>query len=137
MTSGPFWAILVAHTCNNFGWYMLLVELPTYMAAILRFNISQVSLHEHDNQILNFTKIYPNRMLGCQPFRICHCGFSASFGVTDWIGLKERVGFQQQLYENFRQPSVSYNLFHQLQLMGFEYLFDNQHLFCLLLVSLA
>ncbi|EFX81022.1 hypothetical protein DAPPUDRAFT_211483 [Daphnia pulex] len=40
-TSGPFWAILVAHTCNNFGWYMLLVELPTYMKAILRFNISQ------------------------------------------------------------------------------------------------
>jgi hypothetical protein len=32
----------VAHTCANFGWYMLLVELPTYMKAILRFNISQV-----------------------------------------------------------------------------------------------
>ncbi|EFX79896.1 hypothetical protein DAPPUDRAFT_52115, partial [Daphnia pulex] len=42
-TSGPFWAILVAHTCANFGWYMLLVELPTYMKAILRFNISQNS----------------------------------------------------------------------------------------------
>lgn len=41
LKSGPFWAILVAHTCNNFGWYMLLVELPTYMKHILRFNISE------------------------------------------------------------------------------------------------
>lgn len=57
-TSGPFWAILVAHTCNNFGWYMLLVELPTYMKAILRFNISQVSdgelsLCPFDNHLIN------------------------------------------------------------------------------------
>ena len=43
-TSGPFWAILIAHTCNNFGWYMLLVELPTYMKHILRFNIGQNAL---------------------------------------------------------------------------------------------
>ena len=42
LTSGPFWAILIAHTCNNFGWYMLLVELPTYMKQILRFKISEV-----------------------------------------------------------------------------------------------
>jgi ACS family sodium-dependent inorganic phosphate cotransporter len=41
-TSGPFWAILIAHTCKNFGWYMLLVELPTYMKHILRFNIGRV-----------------------------------------------------------------------------------------------
>nr|CAG4648619.1 EOG090X04X8 [Polyphemus pediculus] len=43
-TSAPFWGILIAHTCNNFGWYMLLVELPTYMKHILRFNISENSL---------------------------------------------------------------------------------------------
>ena len=42
LTSGPFWAILIAHTCSNFGWYMLLVELPTYMKQILRFRISEV-----------------------------------------------------------------------------------------------
>ncbi|KAI9565371.1 hypothetical protein GHT06_009163 [Daphnia sinensis] len=43
-TSVPFWALLVAHMCNNFGWYMLLVELPTYMKHILRFNIGKNSL---------------------------------------------------------------------------------------------
>ena len=43
-SSVPFWALLIAHTCNNFGWYMLLVELPTYMKHILRFNIGKNSL---------------------------------------------------------------------------------------------
>lgn len=38
-TSLPVWAIIVAHTCGNWGWYMLLVKLPTYMRYILKFNI--------------------------------------------------------------------------------------------------
>ncbi|KAK3872158.1 hypothetical protein Pcinc_022759 [Petrolisthes cinctipes] len=37
--SMPVWAIIVAHTCNNWGWYMLLVKLPTYMRYILKFDI--------------------------------------------------------------------------------------------------
>ncbi|XP_043276500.1 putative inorganic phosphate cotransporter [Venturia canescens] len=39
-TSPAFLAILVAHFCSNFGWYMLLIELPTFMNQILRFNMS-------------------------------------------------------------------------------------------------
>lgn len=39
-TSLPVWAIIVAHTCNNWGWYMLLVKLPTYMRYILKFDIA-------------------------------------------------------------------------------------------------
>ncbi|KAF2348310.1 Major facilitator superfamily, partial [Trinorchestia longiramus] len=38
-TSMPVWAIIVAHTCSNWGWYMLLVKLPTYMRYILKFDI--------------------------------------------------------------------------------------------------
>jgi len=30
VTSVPFLALAVAHFCNNFGWYMLLVELPLF-----------------------------------------------------------------------------------------------------------
>ncbi|CAB3367103.1 Hypothetical predicted protein [Cloeon dipterum] len=41
LTSGPFIAILVAHFCSNFGWYMLLIELPSYMKQVLRFDIQQ------------------------------------------------------------------------------------------------
>lgn len=39
-TSMPVWAIIVAHTCSNWGWYMLLVKLPTYMRYILKFDIA-------------------------------------------------------------------------------------------------
>uniref|UniRef100_A0A2P2HW34 Sialin-like n=1 Tax=Hirondellea gigas TaxID=1518452 RepID=A0A2P2HW34_9CRUS len=38
-TSMPVWAIIVAHTCSNWGWYMLLVKLPTFMRYILKFDI--------------------------------------------------------------------------------------------------
>ncbi|XP_076063253.1 sialin-like isoform X2 [Oratosquilla oratoria] len=38
-TSMPMWAIIVSHTCSNWGWYMLLVKLPTYMRYILKFDI--------------------------------------------------------------------------------------------------
>ncbi|XP_018006986.1 sialin isoform X2 [Hyalella azteca] len=38
-TSMPVFAIIVAHTCSNWGWYMLLVKLPTYMRYILKFDI--------------------------------------------------------------------------------------------------
>lgn len=40
-TSLPFYAILIAHTCSNWGWYMVLIELPTYMKSVLGFNISE------------------------------------------------------------------------------------------------
>ncbi|XP_060521255.1 sialin isoform X2 [Cylas formicarius] len=41
MTSPAFLAILIAHTCSNWGWYMVLIELPTYMSSVLKFKISQ------------------------------------------------------------------------------------------------
>ncbi|XP_068140428.1 sialin-like isoform X2 [Drosophila tropicalis] len=39
-TSVPFWAILIAHTCSNFGWYMFLIEIPFYMKQVLKFNVA-------------------------------------------------------------------------------------------------
>jgi hypothetical protein len=41
-TSIPVWAILVAHCCQNWGFYTLLTELPTYMKQILHFDIKTV-----------------------------------------------------------------------------------------------
>ncbi|XP_065579958.1 putative inorganic phosphate cotransporter isoform X2 [Artemia franciscana] len=38
-TSLPFWAIFVAHCGNNWGFYTLLTELPTYMKSVLHFDI--------------------------------------------------------------------------------------------------
>ncbi|KAL4710925.1 hypothetical protein ACJJTC_002555 [Scirpophaga incertulas] len=41
LTSPPFLAILVSHTCSNWGWYMLLIELPFYMKQVLKFNMTE------------------------------------------------------------------------------------------------
>ncbi|KAI8439222.1 hypothetical protein MSG28_013063 [Choristoneura fumiferana] len=41
LTSPPFLAILVAHACSNWGWYMLLIELPFYMQQVLKFNMTE------------------------------------------------------------------------------------------------
>lgn len=44
-TSGPFLGILIAHTCNNWGWYMLLIELPIYMKGVLKFEIKENAIY--------------------------------------------------------------------------------------------
>ncbi|XP_022916611.2 sialin-like [Onthophagus taurus] len=38
-SSLPFWAILIAHTCSNWGWYMILIILPLYLRDIVRLNV--------------------------------------------------------------------------------------------------
>lgn len=40
LTSMPFWAILVVHIAQNWGFYFLLTELPTYMKNILHFSLA-------------------------------------------------------------------------------------------------
>lgn len=37
----PFYAILIAHVCGNWGWYMVLIELPSYMKMVLKFKIAE------------------------------------------------------------------------------------------------
>ena len=44
LTSVAFWALCLSHTLNNFGWYMLLVELPMFMSKGLGFNIKDNAL---------------------------------------------------------------------------------------------
>ena len=42
LLSMPVWAIIVSHTSNNWGFYTLLTELPTYFSDILGFDIKNV-----------------------------------------------------------------------------------------------
>ncbi|XP_033150796.1 sialin-like isoform X2 [Drosophila busckii] len=37
LRSKAFWAILIAHTCSNWGWYMFLLETPFYYKQIFKF----------------------------------------------------------------------------------------------------
>ena len=43
-TSMPFWAIFVANFGNNWGFHLLLTELPIYMKTILRRDINSNAL---------------------------------------------------------------------------------------------
>ena len=40
LTSLPFWAILVANFGNNWGFHLLLTELPIYMETVLKKDIN-------------------------------------------------------------------------------------------------
>lgn len=41
--SKPVWAIIMAHSCANWGTYLVLTGLPTYFKDVLDFNIRSVS----------------------------------------------------------------------------------------------
>lgn len=40
--SKPFWAILIAHCAQNWGFWTLLTEIPSYMKNVLEFDIKKV-----------------------------------------------------------------------------------------------
>nr|CAD7601598.1 unnamed protein product [Timema genevievae] len=40
-TSMPVWAVIVAHFCENWGFYTLLTQLPTFMKDALEFNLKK------------------------------------------------------------------------------------------------
>ncbi|XP_025085593.1 sialin-like isoform X1 [Pomacea canaliculata] len=44
LTSKPVWAIVVTHTCANWGTYTFLTNIPTYLKEVLRFDIKKSGL---------------------------------------------------------------------------------------------
>jgi ACS family sodium-dependent inorganic phosphate cotransporter-like MFS transporter 5 len=38
----PFWAILAAHMGHNYGYEMLMTELPSFMRQVLHLDIKEV-----------------------------------------------------------------------------------------------
>ncbi|XP_047130506.1 vesicular glutamate transporter 3 isoform X1 [Hydra vulgaris] len=43
-TSLPVWAIIVAHFTENWGWYTLLTQLPTYLKKIMKFSLQEAGV---------------------------------------------------------------------------------------------
>ena len=67
LTSGPVWALVITHVAQNFGFYTLLTELPTYMARVLHFNI-------RDNSIIS-----------ALPYLLMLIMAQASTRLADWV----------------------------------------------------
>jgi hypothetical protein len=42
-TSLPMWAVVIAHCGQNWGFWTLLTEMPSYMNSILKFDLKSVS----------------------------------------------------------------------------------------------
>lgn len=42
LSSKPFWAVLIAHSAQNWGFWTLLTEIPSYMKNVLSFDIKSV-----------------------------------------------------------------------------------------------
>lgn len=45
--SKPFWALLIAHCAQNWGFWTLLTEIPSYMKDVLNFDIKSVCKCTH------------------------------------------------------------------------------------------
>ena len=45
-TSLPMWALIIAHSGQNWGFYTLLTEMPSYMNSILKFDLQDVSSYQ-------------------------------------------------------------------------------------------
>lgn len=44
LTSGPFWALVVVQCAQNYGFYTLLTQIPSYLNYVMEFNIKTVIL---------------------------------------------------------------------------------------------
>ena len=70
-TSVPFYAILIAHCCQNWGFYTLLTELPTYMSKILHFDIKEVILKKFtEKATTKIIVLFQNALLSALPYFI-------------------------------------------------------------------
>lgn len=44
LTSLPMWALIIVHCGQNWGFWLLLTEIPTYMSEVLGYDIKDVSI---------------------------------------------------------------------------------------------
>ncbi|XP_033323679.2 uncharacterized protein LOC117218986 [Megalopta genalis] len=43
-TSVPMWALIIVHCCQNWGYWTLITEMPTYMNKVLKYDMAQNGL---------------------------------------------------------------------------------------------
>lgn len=63
--SKAFWAILIAHSAQNWGFWTLLTEIPSYMKDVLEYDIKSVCYIIKFILITNLKKQFPFRMPCC------------------------------------------------------------------------
>ncbi|CAG0917729.1 unnamed protein product [Notodromas monacha] len=92
LTSVPFWALLVAHMGNNFGKWVMLAQLPTYMKNILHFEIQAVKLIGA-KRVLGYPLFCAALLTLLTPLAAKMYGYGAVIGVRVLIGMAEGVSY--------------------------------------------
>ncbi|KAL9962789.1 hypothetical protein ACROYT_G031929 [Oculina patagonica] len=73
-TSPAVWAIIIAHFCNNWGFYTFLTCLPSYFKEVLNFSLSQ------------------NGFVSAIPFLLCYIIGVSGGQVADWLRYNNYLG---------------------------------------------
>ena len=74
MTNKACIALFVGHTTSNWGTYLFLTNIPTYMKEVLKFDIKSVILYILNQLKFNQKIILNNRMEHYQHYRILFFG---------------------------------------------------------------
>ncbi|KAL3272619.1 hypothetical protein HHI36_014086 [Cryptolaemus montrouzieri] len=75
-TSIPFWAICVAHFGNNYGFFTLLTEMPSFMQGVFKFDMEA------------------NSLLSALPFLACFIVSSIMSPISDYLISQEKLSIQ-------------------------------------------
>lgn len=76
-TSKPFWALLISHCAQNWGFWTLLTQIPSYMNHVLNFDIKSV-----------FESSLAAIVLQIRPFILCFCFaecLAVGFTILDYV----------------------------------------------------
>ncbi|GLG97099.1 Putative inorganic phosphate cotransporter [Gryllus bimaculatus] len=87
-TSLPVWAIMIAHFSENWGFYTLLTELPTFMKDILHFDLLQVG------------------WLSALPYLVMGIVVQIGGFVADWLRSNGHLTTTQMLNHNTNKKGV-------------------------------
>ena len=109
MCSGPVWAIIVGHFCNNWGFYNLLTCLPSYLNNVLRYDIKHagfiaglpyVCMAICGNvwaPIVDRCRKKNPSSTGTHSVRMLHCFASSAFPRLDtWLPSPQTQGFGER-----------------------------------------
>lgn len=92
--STPMWTLLIVHLTQNWGFLILLTNMPTYLNYILKFNIKSVKMSKNLNLCtpdfvinLYFIIIIQNGFLSAMPYLIMWILIIVFSWISDYINL--------------------------------------------------
>lgn len=95
LTSKPFYALILVQCAQNFGFYTLLTQIPSYLSYVMGFDIKKVRGVVLEVAINCFVSILQNSLLSALPYFVLYItclvfGFLADYVIKKKIFSVER-----------------------------------------------